>query len=100
MVTFLIASDRPITTESLDGVLLKSTTEHRVTAVGHADRIRRKAPEAIARANDRELAWLTSSAALLVAIVTRFEHRSIRSEDRQGRGHGAQTQARGQASAA
>jgi hypothetical protein len=69
MVTFLVASDRPITTESLDGVLLKSTTEHRVTAVGHADRIRRKAPEAIARANDRELAWLTSSAALLVAIV-------------------------------
>jgi hypothetical protein len=33
-------------------------------------------------------------------IDARFEHRSIRSEDRQGRGHGAQTQARGQASAA
>ncbi|MFZ3352259.1 MAG: hypothetical protein WA268_15475 [Xanthobacteraceae bacterium] len=58
----LITSDRPITTESIDGALLKSTTLHRGRVLGHADRIRRKAPEAIARANENERAWLFDSA--------------------------------------
>lgn len=69
LTTFLIASDRPITTESIDGVLLKSTTTHRTTVTGHADRVRRKAPDAIARADDRERAWLVSSSALIIAVV-------------------------------
>jgi hypothetical protein len=66
---FLITADRPITTESIDGVLLKSSTAGPANVIGHADRIRRKAPEAIGRADDRERKWLTSSAALIVAVV-------------------------------
>src|SRR5580704_5708093 len=66
---FLITSDRPITTESIDGVLLKSSTAGPANVIGHADRIRRKAPEAIGRADDRERAWLTSSASTIVAVV-------------------------------
>jgi len=69
LVTFLVASDRPITTESIDGILFKSSTAHRTTVAGHADRVRRKTPEIIARANDEECAWLTSSAKLLAALV-------------------------------
>jgi hypothetical protein len=70
LVTFL-AADRPITTESLDGVLLKSSslTPKGCPVIGHADRIRRKAPEAIARADERELAWLSHSAGLIVGLV-------------------------------
>jgi hypothetical protein len=69
LVTFF-ASNRPITTESIDGVLLRSTTlaQKGGHIIGHADRIRRKAPEAVARADDQELAWLAQSAGLIVAL--------------------------------
>jgi len=66
---FLITIDRPITTESIDGVLLRSTTVARGRVIGHADRIRRKAPRAIARADERERAWLTHSSGLIFALV-------------------------------
>jgi hypothetical protein len=69
LVTFLVASDRPITTESIDGILFKSSTTHRTTVAGHADRVRRKTPEIIARADDDEWAWLTSSAKMIVALL-------------------------------
>jgi hypothetical protein len=69
LVTFLLASDRPITTESIDGILLKSSTSHRTTVKGHADRVRRKSPEAIARADKHELAWLTHSSGLILALL-------------------------------
>ena len=63
LVTFLLASDKPITTESVEGVLLKSTTIHATTIIGHADRIRRKAPQMIKRADEAERAWLAQSSA-------------------------------------
>lgn len=72
LVAFL-ASDRPITTESIDGVLLKSSSLHQRSpsaVIGHADRIRRKAPEVIARAADQERAWLTASMTAIIALVT------------------------------
>jgi hypothetical protein len=69
LTTFWIASDRPITTESVDDILLKSETTHRTTVAGHADRTRRKAPQALARATAIERAWLTYSAGLLAALV-------------------------------
>ena len=70
LVTFLLTSGRPITAESIDGVLLKLSTTHATTTIaGHADRIRRKAPQAIERADERELAWLTHSAGLLFALL-------------------------------
>lgn len=68
LAMFLI-SDRAITTESVEGVLLKSTTTHHRRVIGHADRIRRKAPEVIARADDRELNWLAHSSGLVLALV-------------------------------
>jgi hypothetical protein len=70
LVAFL-ASDRPITTESVDGVLLRSSTlaTKGGRVIGHADRIRRWAPEAVERADDHELAWLAQSAGLIVALV-------------------------------
>jgi hypothetical protein len=69
LVTFL-ASDRPITTESLDGVLLRSETlaQKGGRIIGHADRIRRKAPVAVERADDHELAWLAQSAGLIMGL--------------------------------
>jgi hypothetical protein len=71
LVTFLI-SGRDITTESLDAVLLRSTTTPALTAAtvaGHADRLRRNAELAIDRADDLERAWLTYSAGLLFALI-------------------------------
>ena len=70
LATFFIASDKPITTEIIDGVLLKSSTELPMASVrGHANRLRHKAPEAVRRASEHELKWLTTSAGLLVALV-------------------------------
>ncbi len=66
---FLITIDRPITTESIDGVLLRSTTTGRGRVIGHADRIRRKAPAAIARADELEQAWLIYNSGLVFALV-------------------------------
>jgi hypothetical protein len=70
LVTFL-ASDRPITTESLDGALLKSTSlsQKGCPALGHAGRIPRKASEAIDRADAHEKAWVAYSASLILALV-------------------------------
>jgi hypothetical protein len=65
LATFLIASDRPITTESVEGVLLKSST----TFHEHEDRLRRKIPEIVDRANEREWAWFTMSSSLIFALV-------------------------------
>jgi hypothetical protein len=70
LVTFLLASDKLITTESVEGVLLKSTTIHATTVIGHADRIRRKAPQMIKRADEVERAWLAQSSAALVGLLT------------------------------
>jgi len=71
LVTFLLTSDEPITTRSIEGVLLQSTTDlpMMVAPRGHADRVRRKAPEAIARADDDERAWLARSATLIAALI-------------------------------
>lgn len=73
LTTFLIASHQPIDTESVEGILLKSsTTFSSLTAsrvIGHADRIRRHAPVAVSRASDEEFAWLTHSAGLIVALL-------------------------------
>src|ERR1700683_5256197 len=62
LTIFLITSDQPITTTDVDSVLLNSTTSHRSSVRNHADRIRRKAPEVIARAGKCELGWLAQSA--------------------------------------
>ena len=69
LAIFLIASNRPITTESIEGVLLKSSTTHSTPIAGHANRLRRKIPEVIKRANEREWAWLTMSSSLIFALV-------------------------------
>jgi hypothetical protein len=71
LVTFLLASDAPIVTESIEGVLLQSSAELSVmvTPKGHADWLRRKAPEAIARADDNERDWLARSASLIAALI-------------------------------
>jgi hypothetical protein len=69
LATFLIASTRPITTESMEGVLLKSSMTHSTTIAGHEDRLRRKIPEVVDRANEREWAWLTMSSSLIFALV-------------------------------
>jgi hypothetical protein len=69
LVTLLVTSDAKITTESVEGVLLKSSMTYRGPIKGHADRVRRKAPDAIARADERELGWLTNSSGLIVALV-------------------------------
>ncbi len=69
LVTFLLASDRPITIESVEGALLKLSTIHRTTVIGHADRVRRKAPEAIKRADEDERAWLARSAGLVLPLI-------------------------------
>lgn len=73
LTIFLITSHEPITTESIEGVLLKSSTgpPPMVTIKGHSDWIRRKGSEAIKRAreNEREWAWLTMSSSLIVALL-------------------------------
>ena len=69
LVTFLLASKGPITTESIDGILLRSSADHSTTVKGHTDRVVRKAREAIARADEREHAWLIQSSGLIVAVV-------------------------------
>jgi hypothetical protein len=70
LVAFL-ASDRPITTESVNGVLFRSETlsQKGGPALGHAGRIPRKASEAIERADAHEKAWVTYSASLILALV-------------------------------
>lgn len=71
LTTFLLTSKTPISTESIEDVLLQSSAglSVMVKAKGHADRIRRKAPEAIARADDDERAWVARSSALIAALV-------------------------------
>jgi hypothetical protein len=69
LTTFLITASAPITTESVDDALLKSTTMLPGRVIGRADRLRRNAALAIERADKDELAWLTQSAGLLVALV-------------------------------
>ena len=69
LVIFL-AADAPITTESIDGVLLKSSTVHKTATVdGRTDRIVRKARESVVRANASERAWLDYSSGLIVAAI-------------------------------
>jgi hypothetical protein len=77
LVTFLLASEKPITTKGIDGVLLVSSAEHRVTAKGHADRLRRKAKEVMERDpadDDDNLGhlWLTQSEGLLRVLLKCF----------------------------
>jgi len=67
LVTFLM-SGGPITIESLDAAVLKSTTTPRLAAaivIGQADRLRSNAELAIKRADDLEHARLTYSAGLI-----------------------------------
>jgi hypothetical protein len=69
LVIFL-AADAPITTESIDSVLLKSSTVHKTATVdGRTDRIVRKARESVVRANASERAWLDYSSGLIVAAI-------------------------------
>jgi hypothetical protein len=70
LVTFLLTSEEPITTESIEGVLLASSTMTRWTTVkGHADRVRRKAPEAMKRSDEQDRAWLDQSMSLIVLLL-------------------------------
>jgi hypothetical protein len=69
LVTFLITSNAPIATESIDDVLLKSSTILPRRVISHADRLRRNAPLAIERANEHERSWLAHSSGLLVGLV-------------------------------
>lgn len=71
LVTFLLASNEAITTESIEGLLLQSSAGLgiMVTPKGHADRVRRRAEEVMKRADDDERAWLERSAALIAALV-------------------------------
>jgi hypothetical protein len=70
LATFLLASDRPITTEIIDGVLLKTSADFRRTTVaGHAGRLRRNAPKAIDRADDHGRGWLAQSSGLLFGLL-------------------------------
>ena len=69
LTTFLITSGAPITTESIDDVLLTSATILPWRVIGRADRLRRNVPLAIERANEQELAWLTHSSGLLLALI-------------------------------
>jgi hypothetical protein len=66
---FLISIERPITIESVEGILHKATTAGRSSVIGHADRIRRNAEARIKRADAAERAWAATSAALIVAVV-------------------------------
>jgi hypothetical protein len=71
-LVMILFGSNPITTASIDDVLLKSSTaplNRGGNVKGPADRVRRKAPEAIARADDQELAWLAHSSALIVALL-------------------------------
>jgi hypothetical protein len=69
-VIFLITITAPITTETIEDVLLNSSTRyHDATVRGHADRVVRKAREAISRANEQEKAWLVYSSGLIAAVV-------------------------------
>jgi hypothetical protein len=68
-LTAFFASDKPITTESVEAVLLKSATAHSGDVEEYADRMwRRKIRQVIARADKREQAWLTMSASLILAV--------------------------------
>jgi hypothetical protein len=69
LTTFLITSSAPITTESIDDVLLTSATMLPWRVIGRADRLRRNVPLVIERADEQELAWLTHSSGLLVALI-------------------------------
>jgi hypothetical protein len=69
LTTFLITSNAPITTESIDDVLLKSATILPWRVISRADRLRRNAPLAIKRADGQELAWLIRSSGLLLALI-------------------------------
>ena len=70
LATFLLASDRPITTETIDDLLFKTSADFgRTTVVGHADRLLRNARKAIERADDYGMAWLTYSCGLLVGLL-------------------------------
>jgi hypothetical protein len=76
-VTFLLASEKPITTESIDGLLLISSTRPHTTPKGHADRVRRKAEEVMERDpadDDDNLGhlWLTQSAGLFRVLLKCF----------------------------
>jgi hypothetical protein len=61
IVTAVLTSHRPITIESVDCDVIQATTRHHCTVLGHADRLRRKAETASARADEREWYWLISS---------------------------------------
>jgi hypothetical protein len=69
LVTFLMVEPKePITTKSIEGLLLVSSMEPRwVTRAGHADALVRKAPEAIRRADEDGRNWLAASTAGIVA---------------------------------
>lgn len=74
-VTFLLASEKPITTESIGALLFISSTRHHTTPKGHADRVRRKAEEIMGRdpadGNAGHL-WLAHSAGLLRVLLKCF----------------------------
>lgn len=74
LTIFLITSHTPITIESIDGVLLKASTDVPPTATreAQADWIARKSRKAIERADQREWAWLTMSAGLMSIMMQRL----------------------------
>jgi hypothetical protein len=55
LTTFLITSSAPITTESIDDMLLTSATMLPWRVIGRADRLRRNVPLVIERADEQEL---------------------------------------------
>jgi len=69
LVTFLIASDAPIITESVGAVLVQSSAGHTGPVAGHANRVCRKAREAIKRADESERLWLAQSTTLIRALI-------------------------------
>jgi hypothetical protein len=70
LTALLIASNKPITTESIDDVLLISSTKHSSKAVEYADRLQhRKVRQVIARANEREMTWLRMSSDYILVML-------------------------------
>jgi hypothetical protein len=71
LVTFLLSSHAPITTESIDDVLLLSSVKRSpmVALTSQAEWVRRKSPEAIERADDAEREWVVRSSALILGLV-------------------------------
>jgi hypothetical protein len=71
LAAFLIASDQPITTESIDDALLKSqTVTHSTDVEKYAEKMwDRKIPQIIARADERNMAWLTHASGLLFILL-------------------------------